>query len=386
MIYSVPILDETDRAVLRLIEDQKARLSVHVQHNPKRWMGSIRKRTFAKAIQGSNSIEGYNASIEDALAAVDDEPPPDERTETWFAISGYRAALTYVMQAAKDRHFQLNKQFLKSLHFMMIGWDLNKNPGQWRPRHVFVVSTKTNETVYTAPDVEHIEKLMDALMEYLTSSSNEHFLVRAAMAHLNLTLIHPFSDGNGRMARAIQTLIISLNGVLEPIFSSIEEWLGQNTQEYYDILQQTAKGEWSPNNSALDWVRFCLIAHYQQASTLLRRIEEYEKLYNEIMELIEDYSLNERMALPLFDAALGQSSSRAKYQEQADVTSHTASRDLKRLSDLELLAPTGNYRGRRYWPSEHLKKMRDSVRIKRPLRDPYDIVERDDLVQQELPL
>ena len=380
MIYSVPILDESDRAVLRLIEEQKARLSVHVQHNPKRWMGSIRKRTFAKAIQGSNSIEGYNASIDDALAAVDDEPPLDERTETWFAISGYRAALTYVMQAAKDQHFQLSKQFLKSLHFMMIGWDLNKNPGQWRPGHIYVHSNKRDETVYVGPDAEYIERLMDGLIEYLTSQSNEHFLVRAAMAHLNLTLIHPFSDGNGRMARAIQTLIISLSGVLDPVFSSIEEWLGQNTQEYYDILEETAKGEWSPQRSALGWVRFCLIAHYQQASTLLRRIEEYGALYERVITLVEKHSLNERMALPLFDAALGQSSSRAKYQEQADVTAHTASRDLKKLSDLELLDPTGNYRGRRYRPSKVLVELRHAVRIKRPLRNPYDVVKSENLI------
>jgi len=90
------------------------------------------------------------------------------------------------------------------------------------------------------------------------------------------------------------------------------------------------------------------------------------------------------MALPLFDAALGQTSSRAKYQEQADVTAHTASRDLKKLSDLELLDPTGNYRGRRYRPSKTMIDLRKSVRISRPLKNPYDVVNSNDLTQGEL--
>lgn len=62
------------------------------------------------------------------------------------------------------------------------------------------------------------------------------------MAHLNLVMIHPFRDGNGRMARALQTLVLALDEVLEPTFSSIEEWLGSNTADYYLVLAATGRG------------------------------------------------------------------------------------------------------------------------------------------------
>ncbi len=62
------------------------------------------------------------------------------------------------------------------------------------------------------------------------------------MAHLNLTMIHPFKDGNGRMARALQTLVLSREGIVSPVFSSIEEWLGKNTLPYYNILAETGEG------------------------------------------------------------------------------------------------------------------------------------------------
>lgn len=373
MIYQEPQLEGDDKAVLEMIADQRKKLALYTQHNPRRWTGSIRRRAFAKAIQGSNSIEGYNASLDEAIGVVEDEPI-DERTETWYALSGYRAALTYIMQATQDPDFEFNKQLLKSLHFIMIGYDMNKNPGQWRPGGISVVSSRNNQVVYAAPDREQIEPLIRELCDYIRADAKQDLLVKAAMVHLNLTLVHPFSDGNGRMARAMQTFILALDGLIHPVFSSIEEWLGTYTQDYYDILAEVAEGHWTPQNSALPWVRFCLKGHYEQAATNLRRMEEYGALYAEVQDLMAKYKLNERVGMPLFDSALGTSLNNARYQKDAEVTSYIAQRDLRQLSDLGLLEAKGETRARVYMPGKELIEARRKVRINRPLRDPYDIV------------
>ena len=208
MIYEEPPLTPEDDAVLQLIGSQRQRLKIYTQNNPRRWFGSLRRSTFARAIQGSNSIEGYNATIDEAIAAVDDEEPLDDKTETWFAITGYRDAMTYILQAAQDPYFELGKQLLKSLHFMMVGYDITKYPGQWRPGGIYVVNQKTGNTVYDAPPVELVDPLIVELVQYLDAESNSPAMVKAAMAHLNLTMVHPFKDGNGRMARALQTLVL----------------------------------------------------------------------------------------------------------------------------------------------------------------------------------
>ena len=353
MIYREPVLDDDDKAVLALIAEQRQRLATQTQHNPRRWSGSIRRRTFAKAIQGSNSIEGYNASVDEAIGVIEDEPI-DEKTETWHALNGYRTALTYIMQAARDPDFEFNKQLLKSLHFMMINYDMSKNPGQWRPGAIWVVSSKANAKVYEAPDREMVEPLIRELCQYIKTSDHQDLMVKGAMVHLNLTLIHPFSDGNGRMARAMQTLMLALDGLIHPVFSSIEEWLGTYTEEYYAVLAAVAQGKWSPENSAQLWVRFCLKGHYQQASILLRRMDEYESLYGQIVGLAKKHKLNDRMTMPLFDSALGMTMNNLRYQEDADVTNHIATRDLRHLSDLGLLDPRGETRARRYVPGTEL--------------------------------
>jgi hypothetical protein len=134
MIFEPPPLDQSDLEVLSLIERQRERLKIHTQSAPKRWIGSLRRSTFARAIQGSNSIEGYNATLDEALGVVEDEQPVDERTETWLAIRGYRNALTYIGQAATDSYFEFSKQFLKSLHFML-GSDSASRPTTNKRRH-----------------------------------------------------------------------------------------------------------------------------------------------------------------------------------------------------------------------------------------------------------
>ena len=373
MIFAEPSLSAEDHRVLKILENQRDRLRISTQHNPRRWYGTLRKNTFARMIQGSNAIEGYNASMDEAVAAVEDEPPPDERTEVWEAINGYRSAMTYIMQAAEDPYFEFSKQFLKSLHFMMTQFDLSSHPGRWRPGAVRVVNNETGVVVYEAPDVELVDPLIQELVQYLDDQNQQSVVVTAAMAHLNLTMIHPFKDGNGRMARALQTFVLAREGLIHPLFSSIEEWLGRNTEEYYTMLGKIGKGSWNPSRSALPWVRFCLKAHYQQANTLIRRYEEYEALFDSVEALMRKKKLNERMTVPLFNSAIGMRVTNARYQKETEVSSYTAGRDLKVLTDLEILVPHGEKRGRYYTAGKELKDARQGARRERTILDPYDL-------------
>lgn len=377
MLYGAPPLEPADQAVLDLIAGQKDKLRAYSSDtSARRWTGSLRRSSLARAIQGSNSIEGYNVSLDDAMAVVEDEPIVDERTETSRAIKGYRDAMTYISQATQDPYFEFSKQFLKSLHFMMVGYDLSKLPGKWRSGSIFVVNSKTNEPVYTAPDVDFVNPLVEELVEYLKSDKDTPAIIKGAMAHLNLTMIHPFKDGNGRMARALQTLVIALGGTVFPAFSSIEEWLGENTQEYYQVLALVGQGTWSPVRSAQPWLRFCFKAHYQQAETLVRRNEEYERLFGKIVSIAESHGVNERSHLAMFDAALGFRVTNQRYKTDANVSEIVASRDLKKLCDLGLFEPLGEKRGRHYRAAEILKDARRQTRLPRPIADPYDLIRR----------
>jgi len=374
MVFREPVLSAEDRAVLELIDAQRERLRIYTQNDPRRWVGSLRRLSFARAVRGSNSIEGYNATLDDAVAAVDAEPPLDPKDETMLALIGYRNALTYIIQTARDPYFELSKQFLKSLHFMMLGHDMSKNPGQYRPGIIHVIEEKSGNIVYDGPGMELVDGLVSELISYLKMKVNSPAIVRAAMAHLNLAMIHPFSDGNGRMARALQTFVLAREGIIDPVFASIEEWLGQNTTDYYKILAETGQGRWNPQRDALPWVRFCLRAHFFQAARIIRRNDEYSALYTTVESLVFGRRLNERMVLPLFDAALGLSLTNGRYVTATGEQTHTATRDLKQLVGIGLLLPVGEKRGRKYIRSNVLLALRDKSRLPRASKDPYQIV------------
>jgi Fic family protein len=373
MIYDYPKLEAIDQEVLNKIREQRKSLQFQVNQNPIRWTGFLRKNTFARAIQGSNSIEGINANLAEAIAIVDDERPDTLEAETLKALQGYRNAMTYIISSQGDRHTEINAQFIRSLHFMMLSYDMSKLPGQWRNGPIFVVREQTNDKEYEGPHEDQVPSLMTELIQQINSAgSYESSTVLGAMAHLNLTMIHPFKDGNGRMARALQTLVISQNGVTGPIFSSIEEWLGRNTDAYYAVLKETGQGQWNPGRSALPWVRFCLKAHYQQGVTLMRRNIHIGQVWEQIDKIIKTYELPKRTEAPLIDATFGYKVRNNKYRTEASISEVVASRDLKRLTEAGLLIAIGEKRGRTYEASDKLKAIATALRSQTPpIDDPY---------------
>jgi len=332
---------------------------------------------FARAVQGSNSIEGYDASLDDVAAAVDGEPTLDANLETQLALTGYRDAMTYVLQVAQDEDAVMDEGLIKALHFMMLKHDLDKSPGRWRPGLIAVRKDATGEIVYEAPDASLVPGLMEQMLGGLRDDDGP-VLVRAALAHLNLVMIHPFRDGNGRMARCLQTLVLAREQILAPVFSSIEEYLGRNTQAYYDVLAEVGQRSWHPDRDTRPWIRFCLTAHYRQAKTHVRRFEEVERLWRECDSLARAHGLAERSAGGLSDAALGFRLRNSTYRSVVDITAGeqisdlTSSRDLKAMVDAGLLVAVGEKRGRYYVAGTPLVEVWRRIRATRPPRSDLD--------------
>jgi Fic family protein len=226
--------------------------------------------------------------------------------------------------------------------------------------------------VYEGPDAGRVPALMEELAASLQSDEEDDPLVRGAMAHLNLVMIHPFRDGNGRMARALQTLTISRQSIIEPAFSSVEEWLGHNTEDYCQVLAITGQGSWRPRPDAHLWTAFNLRAHHMQAQTVARRVDEASAVWQELDTLVGAHGLPDRVAGLLYEAVLGYRLRRSSYMKMTEIEKHTATRDLGRLADLGLLDPKGETRGRHYTAGEPLRELRDECRKRRrPLVDPY---------------
>ncbi len=371
MIFHQPEPSPEDIEVLGEIHASRGRLA-DVLRTPRRWQGGLRRTMLARAIRGSNSIEGYDVEIDDAAAALDDDAPLSADQQTFAEIRGYRQALGYVLQMAADPHFVLDQSAIRSMHFMMLSHAFSKSPGQYRSGPIYVRDDHDDRVVYEGPDARLVPELVNELVDGLRHGDGADPIVRAAMAHLNLVMIHPFRDGNGRMARALQTLVLAREEIVEPSFSSVEEWLGENTEHYYRVLAATGQGHWQPANDATPWMRFMLRAHHMQAQTAERRLHEAASIWEMLDQLVSMDDLPERVTELLYEAVLGYRLRRSTYLKQTGLEERTATRDLSRLVDVGLLETRGATRGRYYVAAGRLHVVRAAARASRePLHDPY---------------
>lgn len=383
MLFLYRSLDRQERAVLDRVSQMRHELRFFVQQEPRRWTGLLARMTRARALRASNGIEGINVSNEDAMAAVDNEDPEDADKPTWQAVVGYHSAMDYVLQRCRDENFRLSRDVLLSIHFMISQHDLRANPGNFRRGWVGVRNSATGEIVHEGVDRALLEPLVDELIDYINDPEVESPVLKAAMAHLNIAMLHPFSDGNGRTARCVQTAVLANEGIIAPIFSSIEEYIGRNQQEYYDVLAAVGQGRWNPTNDCKPWVRYCILGHYRQAQTLLRRTREMERVYADLEILVQQRGLPERTALGLLEASGGARIRNASYRVSADVSNNLASRDLKSLVDAGLITPEGERRGRYYVAADAVRAIRERHRMPRGIDDPFATAEQD-LKQGEL--
>lgn len=382
MIYEAPKLTGLDTQVLEEIQSLRDDLQFYLG-SPRRWYGTLSRAMMARAVQASTSIEGYHSTVVETAAIIEGEEPLDVDEDTRMAVSGYRDAMTYVLRLtgpSRDEEPRMDASLLKALHFMMVGHDLTTNPGQWRSGAVWV-SDGTGNPVYEAPDREGVEALIDELIAQVNDLVDPD-LVTAAMAHLNLTLIHPFSDGNGRMARCLQSFVLgSAFGALSPVFTSIEEYLGRNTAAYYAALTETAAGSWSPERSSRPWIEFCLTAHYRQAAIVRRRIDLFETRWDRCEQVVARSRLPDRVIDALTHSAQGWPLKRSLYMRIVrsatgeEISDAMATRDLAAMAAAGLLEPVGEKRGRHYRPSESLRALEQEIRAMQPARpmvDPYE--------------
>jgi Fic family protein len=274
------------------------------------------------------------------------------------------------MSDADDATFDTTE--LRAMHYMMLSRDLTKSPGRYRKGPIYVNDERADSVVYSAPEAADLPALMEALAAALHTGHGSDPIVRSAMAHLNLVMIHPFRDGNGRMARALATLVLSRSDIGEPEFSSIEEWLGANTEDYYSVLAHTGRGSWKPRGDAHLWLAFILRAHHMQAQTLARRIAEAGQTWAELETLAATSGLHERTLDAMYDAVLGYRTRRSAYMKRAGVTEQSATRDLAALTAVGILAAKGAGRGRHYVAGPVLREIGERRRsARKPIRDPY---------------
>jgi Fic family protein len=190
----------------------------------------LRKVNRMRTVQGSLAIEGSTLTQQQITAILDGKriiAPPKEVQEAHNAINSYDALTQWQPTNPSD---------LLSAHLLMMAGLVN-DAGMYRQEGVGVMSGE--QVVHMAPQAERVPKLMAELLEWL-ESSDVHPLVASCVFHYEFEFIHPFSDGNGRVGRLWQTLILSK---WHDVFINIpvESMVHQHQDDYYLAIRQSTQ-------------------------------------------------------------------------------------------------------------------------------------------------
>lgn len=359
MIFGTPTLSGAMRKKLEELSTLRSSLTHEVQTRSS-WMGSLRREVRASSIESSTSIEGFSVSPEEALALTSGRGAPEHKNEDRQAVACYAQAMDHVGTMAIDPSFRWSDRVILDLHFDACYFQRDKDPGLWRTGPIGVTGAD-GSLEYRGPDGDSVAELMDEAIAWLAAGDLEvDVVVRAAMAHLHVVSVHPFRDGNGRIARIVQSLVLAREGLGSPEFFSIEEYLRDHTREYYSALRETQGGSYQPERDASGWVAFCLEAHLAQARRRLAQVEQAATRWERLEGIVGSRGWPERIMIALEQSLLG-GAERSSYAGKADISPATASADFRRLVDAGLVDQRGRSRNIDYVAAPALRREIDQI-------------------------
>lgn len=283
----------------------------------------LRKENRIKTIQSSLQIEGNSLSLDQVTAIFENKRvlgPEKDILEVQNAIRVYEKLQDW-------KPLQL-KSFLEAHSLLMKG--LIPDAGKFRTRQVGIF--QGSQVAHVAPPAANVHFLMQELFDYLRKSKDP-FLIKSCVFHYEMEFIHPFMDGNGRMGRLWQTLLLMQS---YPVFEfiPIENEIKNRQQDYYRALAASDKeGKSTPFIAfmleVIDQSLASLLAQQRAPLTALERLAYFR-------ELIQDKPFSRKDYLKAFK----------------DLSTATASRDLQRGVEEGILEKKGEKRVTVYWYCE----------------------------------
>lgn len=198
-------------------------------------------------------------------------------------VINYRKVLQLIEEEMNKKIEKITEDLIKKIHRVVVNRILpDEQSGIYRTTQVIIRNSETGEVTFRPPPAIEVPFLIRQFVYWLNKYTNPedlHPVLKAGIAHHELVRIHPFIDGNGRVARALATLILFLGGYDIRQFFSLEEYYDKDAVSYYENLKKASEG----NLTA--WLEYF---------TLGVAIE-FEKIKKKVLKLSKDTYLKEKL-------------------------------------------------------------------------------------------
>lgn len=254
-----------------------------IQHAPllPLWEKEFKEDAVVRSVYHGTHIEGnrlHKDEAKDILLGKDVTARPRDVQE----IINYRKVIEFIDDEAKRKIDKITASLIAKIHRLIIQKILpEEQAGEYRKTQVVIKNSQTGEITFRPPPPVEIPFLMREFIYWLNKDHTDelHPVLKAGITHHEMVRIHPFLDGNGRVARVLAMLILLLGGYDIRRFFSLEEYYDKDAIAYYENLQKASEGDLP------SWLEY-----FTKGAAI-----EFGKVKEKILRLSRDVKLKERL-------------------------------------------------------------------------------------------
>jgi len=233
----------------------------------------FRDEALVRTVHYGTHLEGNELNLTQAEKALLGQPVVARERDLQEVIN-YRRAMEYISEfRIQNSEFRVNEGMIKKIHKITVDKILAEDKcGEYRTSQVVLKNSFTGEVSFRPPMALAIPYQIKDLLAFINSKTQQdiHAILKSGVVHYELVRIHPFVDGNGRVARALSTLILFLEGYDIRKFFSLEEYFDSDASRYYSALQTVEK----KNGDLTFWLEYFTEGLAIELSKIKERVEK----------------------------------------------------------------------------------------------------------------
>ena len=263
-------------STLKAIGEYKGKQDLYAHQTPEA-LESLKQVAIIESSESSNRLEGITAPHERIKALALQSTKPKNRSEQ--EIAGYRDALTLIHQSAE--HMPLTANVVLQLHSLVYQY-MPDEGGRWKPADNEIIEYKPDGSMkrvrFKAVPAVSTPQAMDDLARLYKEAIDQHSkepLVIMPLAVLDFLCVHPFRDGNGRVARLLTLLLLYHFGYRVGRYISLERLFEESRETYYETLEASSEGWHHGKHDPFPWLTYFW-------GVLLRAYRDFEERVGKI--------------------------------------------------------------------------------------------------------
>jgi Fic family protein len=230
----------------------------------------FREDAMVRTVHYGTHIEGNELNLSEAEKVLAGQQIAARDRDIQEVIN-YRKVMDYI-GSLKTQEAKLNEVLIKQMHKLTVEKILAPEQcGVFRKTQVVVKNSSSGEISFRPPMAVAVPFQIRNLLEFIESSADEEVnpVLKSGIVHYELVRIHPFLDGNGRVARALATLILYQDGYDIRKFFSLEEYFDRDATSYYEALQSVEKND----GDLTHWLEYFTLGLSIELSKIRERVE-----------------------------------------------------------------------------------------------------------------